>query len=324
MTTTVNCPSSGTLRAHLAEPDHLVDAHLDACATCRGLATSVAASAGIVAGALRHLDGEAECTVDVDAALRALERRGVAASGERLPVRNRRWTRPLATAAAVVAAVALIVLSPAGRDAVAQLLDAFRVEQIQVVTLDLEDPFAALEDLAFASVDTTGLGEPTQAGEVVRMPAGVLTITLGDSEQVDVPAQLEGAVLRVLVPEATIEVHGDPSAPELVIGRAGALHIQAEGAPLEDIRAFLLSRPELPASLRSQLAAIPDWRHTLPIPVVEGTSWREVEIAGRPGLAFGDDTGLGAVVLRLDGDGSIVAVAGPRPVSELLELAEGL
>ena len=45
------------------------------------------------------------------------------------------------------------------------------------------------------------------------------------------------------------------------------------------------------------------------------------EVAGRPAIAFGDDSGLGALVLRQDPDG-VTVVGGRIGVSRAIELAD--
>jgi hypothetical protein len=148
-----------------------------------------------------------------------------------------------------------------------------------------------------------------------------------------VPADLDGATLLVDVPGAIGAVygptgghgsgHGKLDGPRLVVGRTGPLVVRAEGAPLDAIRSFVLSREELPADLRAQLAAIGDWRSTIPVPVpVNGPGWKETEVAGRPAIAFGDDSGTAALVIRQD-PGGVTVVGGRVGVSRALELAAG-
>ena len=55
---------------------------------------------------------------------------------------------------------------------------------------------------------------------------------------------------------------------------------------------------------------------------VGGPGWQDVEVAGRPAIAFGDDSGVGAVVIRHDADGVTVA-GGLIPVSRAIDLVAG-
>jgi len=56
-----------------------------------------------------------------------------------------------------------------------------------------------------------------------------------------------------------------------------------EGVDVEAVREALLAIPVLPESLRSQLEAIKDWQHTIPVPNIEGSS-TEVTINGNSGV----------------------------------------
>ena len=350
------CADSTMLRTHLDQPDEGLDAHLDGCETCAGLLLSVAVDAGYVHRALGLLDVPGE-PVDVDAALAAVLAEPApapavplsSAPGGRLASTGR---RVLLSAAAVLVVVAVAV-TPAGRSAVAATLDAFRGERLQAISVDLDElagsgsqSLAALE--ALGEVDLSGLEEPRQVADldeaeavagiaaptlpddrgapdrVVALPPGEARLTLDAVEADAVPADLDGATLVIEVPGVLGAVYGaEDRPPELVIGRSGPLVVRAEGASLEDVRAFLLSRDELPADLRSQLADIDDWRSTIPVPVpLDGPGWREVEVDGRQAIAFGDDTGLGAVVLRQDPDG-VTIVGGRIEVTRALELAAG-
>jgi hypothetical protein len=349
-----DCADSTMLRSHLDHPDPALDAHLDGCDTCTGLLHSVADDAGYTRRTLALLDPAAEVgAVDVEAALAAVLTESAPARVVPL-ARSRRQRmgsagrRHVLSAAAVLVVLAVAV-TPAGRDAVAATLDAFRGERLQAVSVDLEswatspgsEGFRALEDLG--EVDVSGLTEPDEVENVaeaeevsdidapsladtpdrlVAMAPGTVRLTLDARGGNGVPADLDGATLVVEVPGVIGAVYGSgDDLPELVIGRSGPLVVRAEGAPLEDIRSFLLSRDELPADLRAQLADIDDWRSTIPVPVpVDGPGWKDVEVAGRPAIAFGDETGIGAVVLRHDTDG-ITVVGGRITVSRALELA---
>ena len=352
-----DCADSTALRAHLDHPDPEIDAHLDDCGSCPGLLRSVAGDAGFARQALALLDRpeDEHPDVDVDGALAAVLATA-AAPPPVVPItasRRSRLTgagRRLALSGAAAVLVLVLVVTPAGRDAMASVLDAFRSERVQPVTVDLgawaasvdpEDvgPLAALGD-----VDTNGLSEPgevadaAEAEEVagidapelaeapdqfVALAPGTVRLVLAARDGNGVPPELDGAALVVEVPGAVGAVYGPTDGvPELVVGRSGPLVVRAEGASLAELRSFILDREELPADLRSQLADIEDWRRTIPLPVpVDGPGWREVEVAGRPAIAFGDDSGLGALVLRHDPDG-VTVVGGRIGVDRALRLAE--
>jgi hypothetical protein len=349
-----DCADSTMLRAHLDHPDTALDAHLDDCDTCTGLLHAVADDAGYARRTLALLDPPDGGTVDVEAALAAVRTRVAPAPVVPLTSSRRHRLARIGARHVLAAAAVLVVLAvavtPAGRSAVAATLDAFRGERLQAVSVDMDswarsgsEGFRALEDLGEVDVsrlsephevddvaeaeDVAGIGAPRLAegpDRVVAMAPGTVRLTLETRDGNGVPADLDGAALVVEVPGVIGAAYGPTDGvPELVVGRSGPLVVRAEGAPLEEIRAFLLSRDELPADLRAQLADIDDWRHTIPVPVpVDGPGWKDVEVAGRPAIAFGDETGIGALVLRHDTDG-ITVVGGRMTVSRALELAAG-
>lgn len=347
------CADSTMLRTHLDDPDAELDAHLDDCEVCNGLLRSVAEDAGYVRTRLDRLAGSDDLApIDVEAALAAAQaevEHPVTVLPIPLAVQRPPVGRRLLSSAAVVLVVAGVALTPPGRSAVAATLDAFRGERLQAVSVDLDEwagaplyeGMRALD--AIGDVDLSGLHEPTEVADaaaaedlagldapelpgvpdrVVALAPGIVRIVLEEGPGNDVPPALDGATLVVEVPGALGAIFGPSDGPpETVVGRSGSLVIRAEGAPLEEIRDYLLSVEELPGELRRQLADIDDWRSTIPIPVpVDGPGWEELEIDGRDALAFGDDSGFGALVLRHDPDG-VTVVGGRMTVSRAVELA---
>ncbi|HEX7168795.1 MAG TPA: hypothetical protein VF230_17595 [Acidimicrobiales bacterium] len=346
-----DCADSTALRAHLDHKNAALDEHLDTCETCAGLLLSVAADAGFARRELALLDlvDTVDVDVDVEAALAAVTgsvRAPVAPLAAARAGRGSSAGRRVILAGAAALVVLTAAVTPAGRGALAEALDAFRGERLQPVTVDMQawaSSFDADALAALGDVDTTDLSEPDEvaglaeaetvsgitAPGVSGTPDHVLALAPGTARLVlqtragnGVPADLDGAALVVDVPGAIGAIFGTlDGPPEVFVGRSGPLVVRAEGAPLEKIRSFLLSRDELPEELRSQLAAIRDWRSTIPVPVpLDGPGWKEVEVAGRPAIAFGDDTGLGALVIRQDREG-VTVVGGRMGVNRALELA---
>ncbi len=353
----IECADSTTLRVHLDHPDPDVDAHVDSCETCAGLITAVAADAGYTRQALARLDDSDALALtdeEVEIALAAMLDASRAAAVPLHTQRRRRTStvRRLALSSAAAVLVAAVGVTSSGRSALAQVLDAFRGDRLQAVTVDLDDLADSFDgDGARAlgtlgRIDTSGLTEPAPVANMaeaesvsgigaprvaatwdrlIAMAPGTVRLTLVARDGNGVPAALDGASLVVQVPGAIGAIyeglHHADGPPEVVVGRSGRLVVTAEGAPLEDIRSFVLSREELPADLRRQLAAIDDWRSTIPVPVpLDGPGWRNVDLSGRPAIAFGDDSGLGAVVVRRDADG-VTVVAGMVGITRALELA---
>jgi PadR family transcriptional regulator PadR len=258
--------------------------------------------------------------------------------------------RRLALAGTAAFVVLVVTLTPSGRSAIAEALDAFRGESVQVVAVDTTawaidvnaEDVRALETIG--ELDMSGMAEPTVVADLseaesvagitaptlaempdrlVALAPGTVRLVLAAREGNGVPADLDGAALVVDIPGAigAFYGHAGDGTAEVAIGRIGTLAVRAEGASLEAIRSFVLSRSELPTDLRAQLAAFDDWRSTIPVPVpVDGPGWEEVEVAGRPAVAFGDDSGIGTLVIRQDPDG-VTVVVGRIGVSRALNLA---
>jgi len=140
------------------------------------------------------------------------------------------------------------------------------------------------------------------------------------------PERFDGASLIVSVPAAVaLQYAGADGSPGLVIGQARSVEAHAEGGvSFEDLRGFLLDLPGLTAGTRAQLAAIGDWRTTLPLPIPAGqVRWQHTTVAGADGLLLGDNTGLGSAVLW-QRDGRIYGVAAPAAAKVVRDVAAGL
>jgi hypothetical protein len=341
------CLTDGQLRAHHDNAEDVHAEHLAACADCARRMTSIEAGARLAARRIAGLDDGFRVRVDVDAAWGAAR---PAASLER----RRGWLGrvPATIAAAVVGllVMTLIVVTPSARRAAASFLDSFRAERIAVITFDPREPAAGLEGLAdMMEVDAeparpTAVDDMADAAQVAGfvpatvgwLPEGLevqqtmalapttVRLTFTDTAP-DLPERLEGSSLVVSVPGAVISQYaeGGEGSDVLMIAEAGQLTVDAEGADLADIRAYVLSRPEIPDDVARQLLAIDDWTVTLPVPVpVDDIVWRETTVAGRPGLVLEDPMGSGLLWQR---DGQFHAVGGVDvDVDELRRIADGV
>ena len=374
-TTPDSCPTSGTLRAHLDLPDAAVEAHLTDCEDCRALTLTLADTAGTVGGLLALL-AEPDAGADPAGVLVAATGPPAAPasrvsagpagpsgpSGPSGPVGPR--TRPArdgrsdpqrrgplglrlrtaATGLVVVLAVALVAL-PAGRGAVAQLLDTFRAEQVEVVPLDL----AALETVdldaleVVGEIDESDLAEPLPVPDAATAealtgltplplpgettlyasPGGQVRLTLQANADNGLPDAIDGTVLVIDVPATVVTASSEETMP-LFAARAVGLAAHTEGASLADVRDALLASEALPAPVRAQLASITEWETTLPLIVpADQPGVTETTVAGNDAVAFDDGMGLGAALLWV-ADGEIRVVAGARPLAEIRTLAESL
>ena len=262
----LGCPGSGRLRTHLDHPDGAVEAHLDGCEECRDTILTIADDAGTVRRLVAVLDSPAGLdspAVDAPTAASGRPSRapvgaiGASVAPGRGRPRSRRSSRPGSRADTgrhagrtrprrVVLAVAgglltvAIAVTPFGSGALAQFLDTFRSERVQVIEVDV----AALQDLDalddIATVELTGDGAlhdgPTEVADAAAalaiagvaapdLPAGVAgpdatvthlaiapshaVVTLVATADNGVPADLDGAVLDEQIADDAARVrHG--------------------------------------------------------------------------------------------------------------------
>ena len=351
---TITCPDPGALRAALDGERPDVVAHVSGCRSCQTRSAAQADEAAFAATRFAATPpmGEREAGA-------ALER--VRAQTVAPPVvlpQRRRYSDALWRAAAGLVAVVLVggmLATSGGRAAAASWLERFRAERVTAVPVDFAavDP-AALEGLVdLADIEgLDGIVDPqpvadldaaaTVAGfgaspldrdalpSTVQGPVEVLaqapqTVRITFSQQADVPADIRGVTLLLHVPGAVVQTVGsDGDGPVAVRGEAGALEVVVEGGQsLSEIRDALLSLPGLPEETVAALRAIEEWETTLPLPVPAGRiAWSETTVAGRPALAFGDESGVASVLLWHDGE-RFVGVGGTLPLSQVRELAEG-
>lgn len=150
-------------------------------------------------------------------------------------------------------------------------------------------------------------------------------------KDLSLPEKLNGVTLVVTLPPVVMLEYGtaDANRPAVMIGQAREVQVGVEGnASLEEVRAFLLSLPDMPPDLVRQLRSIQDWTTTLPIPVpVDKMTWQETKIEGTQlgaqGYILNDNTGLGSGAIWQK-DGRILGVAGPLKATDLRKIAESL
>ena len=157
------------------------------------------------------------------------------------------------------------------------------------------------------------------------------------------PARLDGTVLTLQVgPMAVIDygrflgdTHGarghDRSddgdmheMPQLAIIESVAPRLYSTGATARELEAYLLQMPGVPPQLADEIRAIGDPSTTMPIPVpVDRAYSQRVTVDGANGLAVGDNTGVGGMIVWERG-GVVYGVGGALPQRELMEVAQSL
>lgn len=326
------CCDEGKLQAYLdgelpADERAVVAAHLGECATCSRGIERLKADATVASDALERLQPPAE-VVPLTAPERPRESL-IARIG---------WGRAAAAAIAVLI-LGSFAFAPV-RSVAAGLLQVFRVQKVQTVTIsqqDLEQLSSVMEGGAGGHVDLKSYGEvwveesKASTGEVtlaqaqaavdfpVVLPTGLdgtpkITVQSGETIKfklkVDAinetlkyygsdrtfPASVDGKVFTVKIPPivtATWPVAGAPApsggespGDTIFLGQARSPElIVPDGVDAAQLRDVLLNLPFLPEGVRSQLASIDDWQHTLIIPDVGGTA-RDISLDGVPAVAM--------------------------------------
>jgi hypothetical protein len=112
--------------------------------------------------------------------------------------------------------------------------------------------------------------------------------------------------------------------PPLVIVESAAPQVTSTGATARDIEAYLVQMPGMSPQLAAQIRAIGDPGTTMPIPVpIDEAFAQNVAIDGVSGLAIGDNTGVGGVIMWQK-YGVVYAVAGAMPQRDLMHVAASL
>lgn len=98
------------------------------------------------------------------------------------------------------------------------------------------------------------------------------------------PEEIDGKSFTIEVPQTVAIHYVNPEGKRLFICEGKSPEIKVPGeVNIEDLRDAVLELPVLPRELKSQLAGIRDWQHTLVIPNIEGAT-QEVTVKGKKGV----------------------------------------
>ena len=112
--------------------------------------------------------------------------------------------------------------------------------------------------------------------------------------------------------------------PPLVVVEAVAPRVYSTGATTREIEEYLLSMPGVAPQLADEIRAIGDPSTTMPIPVPIDKSYsQQVAIDGAQGLAIGDNTGVGGMIVWQK-NGIVYGVCGGMQQRQLMEIAQSL
>jgi hypothetical protein len=151
------------------------------------------------------------------------------------------------------------------------------------------------------------------------------------------PSGMDGAKLTVTVGPAVVEVFGDMNAasasdstsqninlPQLIVAKSAVPVVTSTQVTAKQLEDYILSVPGLSPELAAAIRSIGDPASTLPIPVpVEYATSSKVSINGDPGVALGDNTGLGSGVIWIHKT-NVFVVAGSLKQSAAVDIARNL
>jgi hypothetical protein len=157
------------------------------------------------------------------------------------------------------------------------------------------------------------------------------------------PAGMDGAKLTVTVGPAVVEVYGnlrpssgsagnsngssnsqDINVPELFVIESATPVVTSTQVTTKELLKYILSMPGISKDLAAAIRAVGDPSTTLLIPVpIEYATSTKVTVQGVPGVALGDNTGLGSGVIWIK-KGKVFVVAGPLKQSVVLDVANHL
>jgi hypothetical protein len=299
-----------------------------------------------------------------------------------LEMTQNRLRKVLIPVAAVAAVTIALSFAPV-RSFAAEVLNIFRVEKMEVVTISPEDvqqmekqmkkldgKNGGMADIKnFGKIESTGfertakdmtiadaekvagfkLNLPAEIGDSAQKPTARVTkgsevsLTLNVAKankmiesfggQLLLPDELDGKKFTIKVP-TVVEADYSKSGDKIMIaqGKSPELVLPDGVDPLA-VRSALLSIPMIPDNIKQQIEAIQDWKHTLIIPNVNGSS-QKVDVNGTEGVFIQPpkdmkDVKGGAKVGNEGGlvwqkDGIIYAVGGNIDLAQAQEIAASM
>ncbi|REE66986.1 hypothetical protein A8990_14638 [Paenibacillus taihuensis] len=236
---------------------------------------------------------------------------------------QRRWVS-LISAAAVAG---VLMFSSWGQDVMASVMNTFRVQHFQTVSIsqaDMESFQAALQsgtvgtrqlDLKrYGEIEQTGGGQErvvneseamTLAGDrqLKQFPGGENVIQYMPEQQItfklhpkainqmiallggktEFPKSVEDSPIKLTIPGTFVVKSAGDSSKRLTQLPNPSLDV-SDDVDVEQIRQAVLDLPMLPDDMRTKLAGIGDWRHTLPVPSFSTDNVHTTKIDGNEAI----------------------------------------
>ena len=209
----------------------------------------------------------------------------------------------------------------------------------------------AADAKAISGLDVPAFKLPAGVSSTVTyaaMPKAVAVFTFDAKKAADaaaasgkslpkLPSGIDGAKLTVTVGPAVVEVFGEMNAgsgtgsspqdinlPQLIVAKSAVPVVTSTQVTAKQLEDYILSMPGVTPELAAAIRSIGDPATTLPIPVpVEYATSSKVSINGDPGVALGDNTGLGSGVIWIHKT-NVFVVAGSIKQSVAVDIARNL
>lgn len=337
--------------------------HLSECERCRAQAAQIATTAATVSAATFAAPAfDAGTALNHFHARIEREHLQPVQTARVRPSAGRRVKAWMAGPLAAVALIGALVFTPAGSLA-QTFMTIFQPKQVQAVPLNVGDlrglpklrKFGTMHIQRGASPKT--VASATAASQATGMtvlapaslPAGVpstvtyevapgttntFTFSAAKAEAAAkkahktipaMPAAIDGSTLQVTTYPMAVAIYGNPKGiPTLAIGQTQAPKVSSSGVTVKQLEDYMLSMPGVSPNLAASIRAIGDPTSTLPIPVPMNLAQSQsVTVQGVQGVAVGDSTGMGSVVIWVK-DGVIHGVGGTLPESQVVDIANSL
>lgn len=238
------------------------------------------------------------------------------------------------------AQIAAVPVTNADLRSVAQLraLGTLRVSHTgNAQTVSSPAQASALSGMTVLTPTSLPSGVPTNVRYgVVQPQTGTFTFSAARARAVAartgkplpaMPGDMDGSVLQVRTGSAVLALYGaGGDIPALAIGQMRAPVVSSRGASVAEMEQYIIHLPGVSKGLAASLQALgdPTQFNTLPIPVpINMAMSQPVQVQGVQGLAVGDSTGVGSVVVW-EKAGIIYGVGGSMTESEALTVANSL
>ncbi len=208
-------------------------------------------------------------------------------------------------------------------------------EAERVTGIKLPTPRVLPTGLAPAGVSVTGAHSTTFVPDLKKVRAYLDSI---GASSVKLPDNLDGAPITLTVPAGVMQIYLEKGAAQrnsegvpvpavgqrfLYVGATTSPTLNVpDGLDVDRIRAEVLAMPGLPPDLVNQIKAIDDWRNTLVVPVVKGTS-HQVTVRGQTGLVISQPDGKGTTLIWTE-NGVVYAFSGSVTEQEILAAANSI